>query len=77
MSFSAICLIVIVGALILVVAAFIANAMQKIVVGSAKAAAPLPLISGADCPVVHLGVRHFGHLSQLGIAGAFTQTLFI
>jgi|SRR3989344_208490 len=68
---------VIVAALILIVAAVVAEAMQKIVVGSAKAA--------------NIGSAHFmggiarwaiwifailAALSQLGIAGAFAQTLF-
>ena len=68
---------VIVAALILIVAAVVAEATQKIVVGSAKAA--------------NIGSAHFmggiarwaiwifailAALAQLGIAGAFAQTLF-
>jgi small-conductance mechanosensitive channel len=68
---------VIVAALILVVAAFVAEAMQRVVVGSAKA---------AGVPSTHLlgGVTKWAiwvfailaALYQLGIAGVFAQTLF-
>jgi len=68
---------VIVAALILVVAAFVADTMQKIVVGSAKA---------AGVPSTHLlgGITKWAiwifailaALYQLGIAGVFAQTLF-
>ena len=63
---------VIVAALILVVAAFIANAMQKIVVGSAKAAgAPSTHFLGGLTKVVHLGVRHFGRFVSVGNLRSF------
>jgi len=68
---------VIVAALILVVAAFVAEATQRIVVGSAKA---------AGVPSTHLlgGITKWAiwifailaALYQLGIAGVFAQTLF-
>jgi hypothetical protein len=68
---------VIVAALILVVAAFVADAMQRVVVGSAKA---------AGVPSTHLlgGITKWSiwifailaALYQLGIAGVFAQTLF-
>ncbi len=68
---------VIVAALILVVAAFIADVMKRIVVGSAKA---------ADVPSADLlgGITRWSiwvfailaALYQLGIAGIFAQTLF-
>ena len=68
---------VIVAALILVVAAFVADTMQKIVGGSAKA---------AGVPSTHLlgGITKWAiwifailaALYQLGIAGVFAQTLF-
>jgi len=68
---------VIVAALILVVAAFVADTMQRVVVGSAKA---------AGVPSTHLlgGVTKWSiwtfailaALYQLGIAGIFAQTLF-
>lgn len=68
---------VIVAALILVVAAFVADVMQRIVVGSAKA---------ANVPSTHFlgGITKWSiwvfailaALYQLGIAGVFAQTLF-
>lgn len=68
---------VIVAAFILVVAAFVADFMHKIVVGSAKA---------ANVPSTHLlgGIAKWSiwifailaALYQLGIAGVFAQTLF-
>lgn len=68
---------VIVAALILVVAAFIADVMRKVVIGSAKA---------ADVPSYNLlgGITKWSiwmfailaALYQLGIAGVFAQTLF-
>ena len=68
---------VIVAALILVVAAFIANAMQKIVVGSAKAAgAPSTHFLGGLTKWSIWAFAILAALYQLGIAGAFAQTLF-
>lgn len=68
---------VIVAALILVVAAFIANAMQRIVVGSAKAAgAPSTHFLGGLTKWSIWAFAILAALYQLGIAGAFAQTLF-
>lgn len=68
---------VIVAALILVVAAFIAHAMQKIVVGSAKAAgAPSTHFLGGLTKWSIWAFAILAALYQLGIAGAFAQTLF-
>lgn len=68
---------VIIAALILVVAAFIAHAMQKIVVGSAKAAgAPSTHLMGGITKWAIWGFAILAALYQLGIAGAFAQTLF-
>lgn len=68
---------VIVATLILVVAAFIANAMQKLVVGSAKAAgAPSTHFLGGLTKWSIWIFAILAALYQLGIAGAFSQTLF-
>jgi len=68
---------VIVSALILVVAAFIASAMQKVVVGSAKAAgAPSTHFLGGLTKWSIWIFAILAALYQLGIAGAFSQTLF-
>lgn len=68
---------VIVAALILVVAAFIAHAMQKVVVGSAKAAgAPSTHFLGGLTKWSIWAFAILAALYQLGIAGAFAQTLF-
>ncbi|MBU4353205.1 hypothetical protein L6251_00945 [Candidatus Parcubacteria bacterium] len=68
---------VIVAALILVVAAFLANAMHRIVVGSAKAAGvPSTQLLGG---ITKWSIWIFAILAalyQLGIAGIFAQTLF-
>jgi small-conductance mechanosensitive channel len=68
---------VIVAALILVVAAFIAEVMKKVVMGSAKAAkVPSVGILGA---ITKWSIWIFAILAalyQLGIAGVFAQTLF-
>lgn len=68
---------VIVAALILVVAAFIADVVKRIVVGSAKAAeAPSAAMMGG---VVKWAIWVFAILAalyQLGIAGVFAQTIF-
>ena len=68
---------VIVAALILVVAAFIADVMKRIVVGSAKAAdVPSASLLGG---VVKWSIWIFAILAalyQLGIAGVFAQTIF-
>jgi hypothetical protein len=68
---------VIVAALILVVAAFVADAMQKIVVGSAKAAGvpSTHLLGGITKWAIWL-FAILAALYQLGIAGVFAQTLF-
>jgi len=69
---------VIVAALILVVAALIADAMQKVVVGAAKAA-HLPS-SGFLGGVAKWAIWVFAILAalyQLGIAGPLVQTLFV
>jgi hypothetical protein len=68
---------VIVAAFILVVAAFIADAMKKIVVSSAKAA-DVPS-SGLLGGITKWSIWIFAILAalyQLGIAGVFAQTLF-
>ena len=68
---------VIVAALILVVAAFIAHAMQRIVVGSAKVAgAPSTHFLGGLTKWSIWAFAILAALYQLGIAGAFAQTLF-
>ncbi len=68
---------VIVAALILVVAAFIAHAMQKVVVGSAKAAGvPSTHFLGGLTKWSIWAFAILAALYQLGIAGAFAQTLF-
>ncbi|TSD01983.1 MAG: small-conductance mechanosensitive ion channel [Parcubacteria group bacterium Athens0714_24] len=68
---------VIVAALILVVAAFVAETMQRIVVGTAKAAGvPSTHLMGG---VTKWSIWTFAILAalyQLGIAGVFAQTLF-
>jgi small-conductance mechanosensitive channel len=68
---------VIVAALILIVAAFVADATQKLVVGSAKAAGvPSSHLLGG---VTRWSIWTFAILAalyQLGIAGVFAQTLF-
>jgi len=68
---------VIVAAIILIIAAIVADATQKLVVGSAKAAE----VSSAHFMggVARWAIWIFAilaALSQLGIAGAFAQTLF-
>ena len=68
---------VIVAALILVVAAFIAHAMQRIVVGSAKVArVPSTHFLGGLTKWSIWAFAILAALYQLGIAGAFAQTLF-
>jgi small-conductance mechanosensitive channel len=68
---------VIVAALILVVAAFVADAMQKIVVGSAKAAGvPSTHFLGGITKWAIWLFAILAALYQLGIAGVFAQTLF-
>jgi len=68
---------VIVAALILVVAAFVAEAMQKIVVGSAKAAGvPSTHLLGGITKWAIWVFAILAALYQLGIAGVFAQTLF-
>lgn len=68
---------VIVAALILVVAAFVANAMQKIIVGSAKAAGvPSTHFLGGITKWAIWLFAILAALYQLGIAGVFAQTLF-
>lgn len=68
---------VIVAALILVVAAFVADAMQKIVVGSAKAAGvPSTHLLGGITKWAIWVFAILAALYQLGIAGVFAQTLF-
>jgi len=68
---------VIVASLILVVAAFVADALQKIIVGSAKAASvPSSHLLGG---VTKWSIWTFAILAalyHLGIAGIFAQTLF-
>ena len=68
---------VIVAALILVVAAFVAETMQKIVVGSAKAAGvPSTHLLGGITKWAIWVFAILAALYQLGIAGVFAQTLF-
>lgn len=68
---------VIVAALILVVAAFIADVMKRIVVGSAKAAdVPSPNLLGGITKWAIWVFAILAALYQLGIAGVFAQTLF-
>jgi len=68
---------VIVAALILVVAAFVANAMQRIIVGSAKAAGvPSSQLLGGIAKWAIWLFAILAALYQLGIAGVFAQTLF-
>jgi small-conductance mechanosensitive channel len=68
---------VIVAALILVVAAFLANAMHRIVVGSAKAAGvPSTQLLGGITKWSIWVFAILAALYQLGIAGIFAQTLF-
>ncbi len=68
---------VIIAALILVVAAFVADTMQRVVVGSAKAAGvPSTNFLGG---ITKWSIWIFAILAalyQLGIAGVFAQTLF-
>lgn len=68
---------VIVAALILVVAAFIADVMKRIVVGSAKAAeVPSAGLLGGITKWAIWVFAILAALYQLGIAGVFAQTLF-
>ncbi len=68
---------VIVAALILVVAAFIADVMRRVVVGSAKAAdVPSPQLLGGITKWAIWIFAILAALFQLGIAGVFAQTLF-
>ncbi|MCK6462595.1 MAG: hypothetical protein L6Q29_02135 [Candidatus Pacebacteria bacterium] len=68
---------VIVAALILVAAAFIAQAMHRLVVGSAKAAgSPSTHLLGGITKWSIWAFAILAALYQLGIAGAFAQTLF-
>lgn len=68
---------VIVATLILVAAAFLAHAMQKVVVGSAKAmGAPATHFLGGLTKWSIWIFAILAALFQLGIAGAFAQTLF-
>jgi len=68
---------VIVAALILVVAAFIADVMKRIVVSSAKAAeVPSPGLLGGITKWAIWVFAILAALYQLGIAGVFAQTLF-
>lgn len=68
---------VIVAALILIVAAIIADAIYKLVVGSAKAAnVPSAHFMGGIAKWAIWIFAILAALSQLGIAGAFAQTLF-
>lgn len=68
---------VIVAALILVVAAFLANAMHRVVVGSAKAAGvPSTQLLGGITKWSIWVFAILAALYQLGIAGIFAQTLF-
>ena len=67
---------VIIATLILVVGAFIAGAMQKIVVGSAKAAGiPSTHFIGGTTKWAIWIFAILAALYQLGIAGAFAQTI--
>ncbi len=67
---------VIVAALILIVAAVIANAMQRVVSGSAKAAGIQSRFMGGIAKWAIWGFAILAALYQLGIAGIFAQTLF-
>lgn len=68
---------VIIAAIILVVAAFLSGAMQKLVIGSAKAAGvPSVNILGGLTKWAIWIFALLAALFQLGIAGAFAQTLF-
>src|SRR3989344_4786856 len=68
---------VIVAALILIVAAFIAHAMHRVVAGSAKAAGgPSAHFLGGLIKWSIWAFAVLAALYQLGIAGAFAQTLF-
>lgn len=68
---------VIVASLILVVAAFIADVMRRVVVGSAKAAdVPSPNLLGGITKWAIWIFAILAALYQLGIAGVFAQTLF-
>jgi hypothetical protein len=68
---------VIVAALILIVAAFVANATQKVVVGSAKAAeVPSTKLLGGITKWAIWIFAILAALYQLGIAGVFAQTIF-
>ncbi len=68
---------VIVAALILIVAAFVANATQRIVVGSAKAAGvPSTKLLGGITKWAIWVFAILAALYQLGIAGVFAQTIF-
>lgn len=68
---------VIVAALILIVAAFLAGAMQNVVVGSAKAAGvPSTQLLGGITKWAIWIFAILAALYQLGIAGVFAQTLF-
>ncbi|MBU3926012.1 hypothetical protein KJ763_02500 [Patescibacteria group bacterium] len=68
---------VIVAALILVVAAFIADVVKRIVVGSAKAAdVPSANVMGGVAKWAIWVFAILAALYQLGIAGVFAQTIF-
>jgi len=68
---------VIVAALILIVAAFVADATQRIVVGSAKAAGvPSTKLLGGITKWAIWVFAILAALYQLGIAGVFAQTIF-
>ncbi|MBU2109617.1 hypothetical protein KKB71_01495 [Patescibacteria group bacterium] len=68
---------VIVAALILVVAAFIADVVKKLIVGSAKAAdVPSANMMGGVAKWAIWVFAILAALYQLGIAGVFAQTLF-
>ena len=68
---------VIVAALILLIAGVVAEAIQKVVVGSAKAAGMMHahFLGGVSLWAIWI-FAILAALSQLGIAGAFAQTLF-
>lgn len=68
---------VIVAALILIVAAFIADAVKRLIVGSAKAAdVPSANMMGGVAKWAIWVFAILAALYQLGIAGVFAQTLF-
>lgn len=68
---------VIVAALILVMAAFIANTIQRLVIGSAKAAGvPSTSLLGGITKWAIWTFAILASLYQLGIAGVFAQTIF-